>query len=265
MARQRLGLAYRLCVVVLRPIMMVITKRDWHGAEHVPQSGGFIIAPNHVSNIDPIAFAHFLYDNGRVPRYLAKSSLFKVPVVGWVVRNSGQIPVFRESRDAAEAFRGAVAAIEAGECVAVYPEGTITRDPELWPMIGKTGAARIALATGAPVIPVAQWGPEKLLPYQAHRPRIWPRKTMEVTAGPPVDLDDLRGLPITPDLLKRATERIMRDITTLLAGIRQEVPPQIAFDPRNAGLTRMGRPAREVGSGTADPGPTEPLDDGAAR
>ena len=87
-----------------------------------------------------------------------------MPVVGWVVRNSGQIPVFRESRDAAEAFRGAVAAIEAGECVAVYAEGTITRDPDMWPMVGKTGAARVALATGCPVIPVAQWGPEQLLP-----------------------------------------------------------------------------------------------------
>jgi len=231
-ARPRLGFAYRLTVVILRPIMMVLTRREWHGAEHLPATGGFVIAPNHVSNVDPIVFAHFLFDNGRVPRFLAKSSLFTAPVVGWVVRNSGQIPVYRESRDATEAFRGAVAAIEAGECVAVYPEGTITRDPGGWPMVGKTGAARIALATGAPVIPVAQWGPEQLLPYQAHRPRVWPRKTMHVAAGPPVDLDDLRGRPITPDVLRQATERIMREITALLAWIRDEPQPTVVFDPR---------------------------------
>jgi 1-acyl-sn-glycerol-3-phosphate acyltransferase len=241
-ARPRLGFAYGLTVMILRPIMMVLTKRDWHGAEHIPATGGFVVAPNHVSNVDPIAFAHFLYDNGRLPRFLAKSSLFSAPVVGWVVRNSGQIPVFRESRDATHAISGAVKAIDAGECVAVYPEGTITRDPGLWPMIGKTGAARIALTTGAPVIPVAQWGPEQLLPYQAQRPKFFPRKTMHVTAGPPVELDDLRGLPITPEVLRQATERIMQDITKLLAGIRHETPPAIVFDPRTAGLSRTGRP-----------------------
>ena len=235
MPRPRLGFAYGLTVAILRPIMMVLTKRDWHGAAHVPRTGGFVIAPNHVSHVDPIAFAHFLYDNGRVPRFLAKASLFTMPVVGWVVRNSGQIAVVRESRDATEAFRGAVAAIEAGECVAVYAEGTITRDPGMWPMVGKTGAARIALTTGCPVIPVAQWGPEQLLPpYKGKGLRPFPRKTMHVTAGPPVDLDDLRGRPITPDLLRQATERIMREITGLLSTIRGETPPAVAFDMRTA-------------------------------
>ena len=224
--------------------MMLLTKREWRGAEHLPASGGFVVATNHISHIDPIAFAHYLYDNGRAPRFLAKSGLFTTPVVGWVVRNSGQIPVFRESRDAAEAFRGAVAAIEAGECVAVYPEGTITRDPAGWPMIGKTGAARIALSTGCPVVPVAQWGPEQLLPaYKGTRLRPFPRKTMQVTAGPPVDLDDLRTKSITPEVLRQATVRIMAAITALLAQIRQETPPVIAFDMREAVQPQSDRPA----------------------
>jgi 1-acyl-sn-glycerol-3-phosphate acyltransferase len=240
-ARLRIGFAYRLTVVILRPIMVVLTKRDWHGAEHVPQSGGFVFAANHVSHIDPITLAHFLYDNGRVPRYLAKASLFTMPVVGWVVRNAGQIPVVRESRDAADAIRGAVTAINAGECVAVYPEGTITRDPGIWPMVGKTGAARIALSTNCPVIPVAQWGPQQLLPAnKATRLRPWPRKTIHVTAGPPVDLDDLRDRSITPDVLRQATERIMLDITTLLAGIRGETPPAIPYNMRTASLPPAG-------------------------
>jgi 1-acyl-sn-glycerol-3-phosphate acyltransferase len=143
--------------------------------------------------------------------------------------------VFRESRDAAEAFRGAVTAIEAGECVAIYAEGTISKDPGMWPMVGKTGAARVALATGCPVIPVAQWGPEQLLPPAKGKGlQPFPRKTMRVTAGPPVDLDDLRGRPITPDVLRQATERIMREITLLLAEIRGETPPAIPFDLRKS-------------------------------
>lgn len=242
MSRPRLEPAYRLCVIVLRPLMMVLTKRDWRGTEHIPAEGGFVVAPNHISHLDPIAFAHYLYDHGRPPRFLAKSGLFSLPLIGWVVRNSGQIPVVRESRDAAEAFRGAVDAVKAGKCVAIYPEGTITRQPDGWPMVGKTGAARVALTTGCPIVPVAQWGPQALLPQHAKRPRVFPRKTMQVTAGPPVDLDDLRGRPITPEVLRTATERVMARVTELLEEIRGESAPAVAFDPVRAGLARTGRP-----------------------
>src|SRR5690606_26072419 len=134
-------------------------------------------------------------DNGRPPRYLAKEAVFRVPVVGRIIKGAGQIPVYRETVDAARSVRDAVAAVEAGECVVVYPEGTITRDPELWPMTGKTGAARIALTTGAPVIPLGMWGAQDVMPPYRARLRLLPRKTMRVIAGEPVDLDDLRGRP----------------------------------------------------------------------
>jgi 1-acyl-sn-glycerol-3-phosphate acyltransferase len=233
MGRERLGLAYRLCVVLLRPPLMVLTKRDWRGGERVPAEGGFVVVTNHISYLDPITFAHFLYDNGRVPRFLAKAPLFTIPVVGWVVRNSGQIPVHRESRNAAAAFTDAVAAVEAGACVAIYPEGTITRDPDGWPMLGKTGAARVALTTGCPLIPVAQWGVHEILrPYGKPLPRFFPRRTMRVAAGPPVDLDDLRGRALTPDVLREATDRIMAAITALLGDLRGELPPAKRYDPK---------------------------------
>lgn len=252
MSRKPLGFAYLLTVHTIRPLLIVLTRRDWRGAEHLPETGGFVVAPNHISHVDPLTLAHFLYDSGRPPRFLAKSALFRLPVIGWVVRNAGQIPVYRESRNAAEAFSGAVAAIEAGECVAIYPEGTITRDPSLWPMVGKTGAARIALATGRPVIPVAQWGPHQLLPPYSRRLRIFRRTTVRVTAGPPVDLDDLRGLPVTPEVLAIATERILTRITTQLADLRGETAPAHMFDPRVEGITRIGRPHRSAtGSGGA--------------
>lgn len=104
------------------------------------------------------------------------------------MRGTGQIPVYRESTDALSAFRAAIDAVERGECVAFYPEGTLTRDPDGWPMTAKTGAARVALQTKCPVIPVAQWGCNELLPPYAKKPSVLPRKTHQVLAGPPVDL-----------------------------------------------------------------------------
>lgn len=263
MSRKPLGFAYLLTVHSIRPLLVILTRRDWRGAEHLPTTGGFIVAPNHLSHVDPLTFAHFLYNSGRPPRFLAKSALFTIPVVGWVVHNAGQIPVHRESRNAAEAFSGAVAAVDAGECVVIYPEGTLTRDPALWPMVGKTGAARVALATGCPVIPVAQWGPQQMLPPYSRRPRLLRRTRVQVTAGPPVDLDDLRGLPITPEVLRRATERILARITTMLAELRGEPAPAQLFDPRAEGIARIGRPrpaARSGGereTGAVDRSPSE--------
>jgi 1-acyl-sn-glycerol-3-phosphate acyltransferase len=227
-----IGFWYRLAVVLLRQPMTVLTKRDWAGAEHLPESGGFVVAANHVSHVDPIVLAHFLYDHGRPPRYLAKASLFTMPMIGRVIRGAGQIPVHRESADAAGAFRGAVEAVERGECVAIYPEGTITRDPGTWPMTGKTGAARVALATGCPVIPIAQWGPQEILPAYTKVPKFLPRKTMHVVAGPPVDLSGLHDGPATTERLRTATELIMSDITGLLEGIRGETAPAERFDLR---------------------------------
>jgi 1-acyl-sn-glycerol-3-phosphate acyltransferase len=223
---------------------MVLTRRDWRGAEHLPD-GGAVVVVNHVSHVDPLAFAHFLYDNGRLPRFLAKDSVFGVPFVGTVLRGAKQIPVFRESGSASKSYSAAVQAVRAGELVAIYPEATLTRDPDLWPMVGKTGAARVALETGAPVVPVAQWGPQDMLPPYAKRPHLLPRKTMHVWAGPPVDLADLADRPVDAALLQEVTERIMAAITDLLSQIRGEKPPAVRFDPRRSGLPRTGNPHQD--------------------
>jgi 1-acyl-sn-glycerol-3-phosphate acyltransferase len=237
------GFWYRLAAVVLRPPIVVLTKRDWRGGEHIPRDGGFVAVANHLSHVDPIMLAHFLYDHGRPPRYLAKSGLFTLPVIGRVVRGTGQIPVYRETSDASVAFGGAVEAVQRGECVAIYPEGTITRDPALWPMTGKTGAARVGLTTGCPVVPIAQWGPHEMLAPYTKRPRVFPRKTMHMLAGPPVDLSDLENVEITADVLRVATDRIMTAVTRLLAEIRGEAAPVDRYDPRARGHSRMGRPS----------------------
>lgn len=244
--RGKQGFWYRFAVMVLHPPMMLLTRRDWRGVEHIPD-GGAVVVVNHVSHFDPIAFAHFLYDAGRLPRFLAKDALFHVFFVRNVVRGAKQIPVYRESGEAANSFSAAVEAVRKGELVAIYPEATITREPGLWPMRGKTGAARVALETGAPVIPVAQWGPQDVLAPYAKRPHLFPRRTMHVWAGPPVDLSDVAGRPIDAELLHEVTERIMTAITALLEQIRGEQAPAVRFDPRKAGLPSTGDPRRRGG------------------
>ncbi len=234
--------AYRFAVGVLRPLFMALTRRDWRGAEHLPSHGGFVACSNHMTYVDPLTFAHFLIDNGRPPLFLGKEEVFRVPFVGWILRQAEQIPVHRETGDAAAAFTSAVTAVEAGKCIAIFPEATLTRDPQLWPMVAKTGAARLALTTGCPVVPVAQWGPQEILMPYAKRLRVLPRKTVHVLAGPPVDLDDLRSRPLDADVLTEASGRIMRDITRLLEQLRGEQAPVRRFDPREHGLPRTGNP-----------------------
>ncbi|WP_170313723.1 lysophospholipid acyltransferase family protein [Phytoactinopolyspora halophila] len=242
--KQRLGIAYRLVVFVLRPILQVITRRHWVGADRVPPEGtGVVIVANHISHLDPITFAHFLWDNGRATRYLAKDTLFRIPVIGKIIKSCGQIPVYRETHDAARAYRDAVKAVREGECVVIYPEGTITRDPQLWPMTGKTGAARVALETGCQVLPVAQWGVQTILPPYSKRPRLWPRKAVHVRVGAPVDLGDLLGRPVTTESMRQATDRIMAAVTAELEIIRGETAPELRFDPRRAGTSSTGKPS----------------------
>jgi len=212
--------------------MFATTRRDWRGGEHLPSEGGFIVVANHMTEVDPLTFAHYLWDHGHVPRVLAKSSLFSVPVLGRVLRATGQIPVHRDTASAGDSLRSAVEAVQQGECVAVFPEGTLTRDPDLWPMAGRTGVARLALTTRAPVVPVAQWGPQDLLARYGKLPRPFPRKKVTLVAGPPVDLSDLYDRPQDNATLREATERVMDAITRLLEPIRGEQAPAERYDMR---------------------------------
>jgi 1-acyl-sn-glycerol-3-phosphate acyltransferase len=251
-SRRRIGFWYRLAAVLLKPPLLVFFKRDWRGMEHIPEKGGFITAVNHNSAVDPLSYAHFQYNTGRVPRFLAKVGLFRSGFVGVAMRGTGQIPVFRESKDAIGAFRAAVEAINKGECVAFYPEGTLTREPGMWPMKGKTGAARVALETRAPVIPVAQWGANLAVPPYPKRGdiKLFPRKTLIVQAGPPVDLSEFYGKEPTAAVLRAVTDRIMDEITAQLSDIRGEPAPAERFDHRSAGQQREPvPPQQQAGSG----------------
>ncbi|AKT52274.1 lysophospholipid acyltransferase family protein [Arsenicicoccus sp. oral taxon 190] len=231
----RLPWAYRVCVAIAKSGVVPLVRRDWRGAEHLDRPGGVVVCGNHLSHLDFLMLAHFLYDNGRPPFFLAKDAAFRVPFFGWLITKAQQIPVYRNTGRAVEAYRAAIAAIRAGRTVPIYPEGTITRDPQMWPMTGKTGAARIALETGCPVIPVAQWGIQEVMAPYSGRLRLWPRRTVHVLAGPPVDLDDLQGQPVTGEVVREATDRIIADIVRLLEELRGEPAPAERYDLRRRG------------------------------
>ncbi len=244
-AQSKRGWAVNFAVATIKPTLLAATKRTWIDGEKIPATGGCIIVANHISHLDPLLTAYFVYDHGRIPRYLAKSGLFRTTFVGTILRSADQIPVERLSKDAVGAYDAAVQAVNDGECVVVYPEGTLTRDPDLWPMTGKSGAARIALATGVPVIPVGHWGVQDILYPYASRPHLFPRKHVTMKAGDPVVLDDLRALPQTPQVVRETTERIMAALTDIVAGLRNEPAPAERFDPRKAGIKQTGNPNKK--------------------
>jgi 1-acyl-sn-glycerol-3-phosphate acyltransferase len=232
------GQTISIVVRLLNAIMRPLTKRDWRNQDKVLQAGGVIFVVNHISNADPLAVGQFLAFSGRWPRFLAKASLFEIPMVGRIIAASGQIPVQRESEHSNDALIAAARAIEEGRALVIYPEGTITRDPELWPMRGKTGAARLAFTTGSPVVPIGQWGAQELMPGREPRfPRLFPRKTLRVAAGDPVSLNDLRQKPVTAATLDEATARIMDAITALVAELREATPPPQRYDSESEKAT----------------------------
>lgn len=219
----------RIIVFFLRPLFRIFTKRDWQGMENLP-AGGFVLAPNHVSHFDPFMIGHFMVDNNIPPRFLAKDTIMDIKVIGAILRATEQIPVYRNSEGAAQSLRAAVAAVNAGQVITIYPEGTITRDPQAWPMTGRTGAVRVALATGRPLIPLMQWGPQEITwPYRKEF-KILPRKTMHMRVGRAVDLSDFEGKPLTEDLLRRATGRLMDELTALMIEVRGESPATPPID-----------------------------------
>jgi 1-acyl-sn-glycerol-3-phosphate acyltransferase len=220
---------------IAKPFLLLFTRPKWRGLENIPAEGGVIIVANHVTILDPITLAHAVYDGARrTPSFLAKSELFKVPIVGSLLRKAGQIPVYRRTRDAVNSLREAEAAVAEGECVIIYPEGTCTRDPDGWPMVAKTGVARLVLACGVPVIPMAHWGTQAILRYGSKRVHPFPPKRVEAVAGEPFDLSRFEGVEITNDVLREVTDLLMTRVTELLGEIRGETPPAVFFEAKPA-------------------------------
>lgn len=228
---------------LILPIWSCMVRYRFTPDSKLPNTGPFIMSPNHYSEIDPIAMGAAIWHLGRLPRFMAKESLFKVPVFGWLLKATGQIPVRREGavRANGNPMGAAEELIRREAGVIVYPEGTLTRDPDLWPMRGKSGAVRLALETGIPLIPAAHWGTQNLMPRYGKGIHPFPRKTIEVAVGEPLDLSKFEGRDIDQKVVNEATVMLMNEITRLLAGLRGETPPSELWDPAKHKQTETGR------------------------
>lgn len=223
---EKMGPGWRFVWLVLYYPVSGLFRLQYRHMERLPQQGPVIVVTNHVSHIDPFLVAKFVLDAARVPRFLAKDSIFEVPAVGWGMRIMGHIPVRRGTTDARQSLAAAVEALENGNVLVLHPEGTVTRDPDGWPMAGKSGAARLAtLAPDVPVIPIAQWGVQEQVDLYTKTVKLIPRPRHVISVGEPVDLSAFRDREPTVAVLHEITDVIMRRLRDDVAELRGEPAP----------------------------------------
>lgn len=241
--KSRPSLFWPLALLVV-PFVGFVAKIEIRGKEKLPAEGAFVLTPNHYSEFDPLIVAASVWRLGRAPRFMTKESLFRVPVLGWLLRKTGMVPVARGTSAVAakHTIQQSRALVDHGRGVIVYPEGTLTRDPELWPMRGKSGAVRLAFSADMPVIPMAQWGTQKIMGRYQKGLSMWPpRKRVQVLIGDPIDLSDLKARSHEPSALIEATNRVMTAITALLEELRDEKAPETRWNPADHGQKETGR------------------------
>lgn len=231
---------FRVFAFFLIPFMRFVGRYRLHGTENIPASGAIVVAPNHYSDIDPVVIGYALYQLKRMPRFLAKASLFRIPIAGWMLKKAGQVPVERAGRGGADPLAAARRIAAAGHAVVIYPEGSLTRDPDLWPMRGKFGAVRTALDAGIPLIPVVSWGAQQILPRYG-RLRLFPRRDVDVVFGPPLDLSEFAGQSGDTKALAAATLKLMNTLAAMVGELRGETPPAKRWDPAEHGQSEMGK------------------------
>jgi 1-acyl-sn-glycerol-3-phosphate acyltransferase len=207
------------------------------GADNVHRDGGVLLVMNHISHIDPPIDAVFVHRNGRVPRFLAKDSLFRAPIFKYMINGAGSIPVYRGSTSAGDSLVAATEALKNGRLVVIYPEGTITRDPDGWPMRARTGVARLAmdcLENDLPVLTAARWGTRDILNAYTKKFRPFPRKTVRMDVSAPVDLSEFKGREVDNELLRELTDFLMTRVRDQLAELRGEPAPAEFYAPAKA-------------------------------
>ncbi|MBV7433365.1 1-acyl-sn-glycerol-3-phosphate acyltransferase [Dermabacteraceae bacterium TAE3-ERU5] len=198
----------------------VLTKQTVTGAENLPRGGAAILVGNHLSGYDAVSYGRLQYERGIHPRFLAKHTLFQIPVGGRLLRMLGTIPVYRGTERAKEALAAALAVLEEKHTVTMFPEGTYSYVPSVVPLQGKTGAVRLSLLTGAPIIPVGSWGSQNVWHPEKLHPSLWPKPHVHFVVS----------APWTPKLLpgeseaagaRRMTAELMDKIAELTAVARE--------------------------------------------
>ena len=215
-----MDVTYGLARAILKPWLASWFRWTVEGVENIPRQGPALVAFNHIAFLDPLAAAFVIDRAKRIPRFLAKHELFEDKKIAWVLRGAKQIPVRRGTAEAPMALDAALAALEDGEVIVIFPEGTITDDPDLNPMEGKTGISRLAVESGVPVIPAALWGTANIWP-KGYAKRWRPRQDIAVRVGEPMSFADRSD---HPDEWQRVTSEVMDEISLLLASIRPAVP-----------------------------------------
>lgn len=212
---------YRFVESVLIPPLSVWFRWRFEGRSDVPREGPVLVAANHISHFDPLAHAFFLEKAGRRPRFLAKSELYRNPLLRRVLRGARQIPVRRGSGETAP-VDAAMRSLREGEVVVVYPEGTVTKNPDLTPMAAKTGIARLTLASGVPVLPMAVWGTQYV--ERLGRKSFRPGTPIWVKAGVSRDFSEHEEGREDPETLRKVTDAVMAEVALLVDDLRARYP-----------------------------------------
>lgn len=250
----------RMCEAVMFPLTHLLGRPRFAGLEHLAIPGPILVVANHISQLDPVYTAVFLRKSGRVPHIMAKASLFRVPVVGRILTGTGMIPVERGGGQGQVGLDAAIADLTAGHMVLIYPDGTVTRDPEQWPMKPRPGVAALALSADIPVVPVVHWGTQQVVvPYTKKGFHPLPRIDIQVVAGPPVDLSEYRGRPVDARLLRDVSIAIQGAVRELLGQVRGQTPPVEFYDQKKAARLQ----ARAAADPAGDPGAALPQVDRA--
>ncbi|AZI59548.1 1-acyl-sn-glycerol-3-phosphate acyltransferase [Nakamurella antarctica] len=242
----------RVCKAIFYCVTAILGRRIFLGGEQLQRPGGILLVGNHISHLDPVYNAVFVRKSGRWPHFMAKSSLWKVPVVGKALTGTQQIPVERNVGAGQEVLAAAIASMEQGKVVVIYPEGTITRDPEFWPMKPKAGVALLALSGDITVLPMATWGTQRVfVPYiKKGKFKPFPRKDITVKIGEPLDLSAYQGKPID--------SRAIRDVSFLIMGAVKDLVAELRTEPAPAGFFMPPRPPKPAAKAPvrplADPG-----------
>jgi 1-acyl-sn-glycerol-3-phosphate acyltransferase len=191
--------------------------------------GGVIVISNHTSYADGVLLALVCRRLGRSARLLATAGVFRAPLLGPAIRKLGFIPVNRGAADASDALAPAAKALAAGEVIALFPEGRLTRDPDHWPEKAKTGAVRLALQTGAPIVPVAIEGAHRVIGRQRRLigllKNVILRPKVHTAVGAPIDVRSMLLGDETPDEIRRLTDEVMARLIDLVEELRGEQAP----------------------------------------
>ena len=243
------------CQIVMYPSAFLLGRKKIVGSQKLSRSGGYLLVANHISHLDPLYDSVVVRKAGRVPRFLAKASLWKAPVLGRALANTEQIPVERSGAGAGQAsLERATESLRRGKLVLIYPEGTVTRDPDHWPMKPRPGVGALALSGDFPVIPMAHWGTHQVYTsyVEGRRFHPLPRKDIHIVIGDPIDLTELRSRPVDTRAIRDATLLIMESLRDLVAEIRQEAPPTEFFDlKKSERLARRQEKDAAAAAGTA--------------